>query len=132
MDVSKIKLCIEHIFPDIIKDVNYYLYDKGNINDIFIGNWNYPQPQPTQSELKSAYLQVLEKGKWQEIRKKRNDLLLKHEWMVIRHVTQKALGITPKLTAEQYTRLLTYSQELRDIPQKYSNPDDVVFPVEPT
>lgn len=52
------------------------------------------------------------------VRAKRDRLLVNTDWMVSRHNEQKILGLDTTITEEQYTALLKYRQELRDIPSK--------------
>lgn len=57
---------------------------------------------------------------WEEIKKKRIDLLKLSDW------TQ--LADAPISNREEW---VTYRQALRDIPQNFVNPEDVVFPEAP-
>jgi hypothetical protein len=63
-----------------------------------------------------------EEYKWNIIRTYRSTLLTQSDW------TQ--LGDAP-FTAEQKDAWTLYRQTLRDIPQDYSNPNDVFFPEKP-
>jgi hypothetical protein len=69
----------------------------------------------------------------QILRQKRNSLLSDTDWLVLRHQDETARGVQTTLTTEQYTELLNYRQELRDLPENPSldvfNP---VFPTKPT
>lgn len=56
---------------------------------------------------------------WQEVKNKRDVLLLETDWAV--------LPDSPHNTQA----LLDYRQALRDIPQDFSNPDEVVWPENP-
>lgn len=60
---------------------------------------------------------------WEMIREKRDELIAQTDW------TQT--GDAP-ITDEKKAEFATYRQALRDIPQTYSNPDDVVWPTKPT
>ena len=58
---------------------------------------------------------------WEEIRAQRDVLLKDSDWSV-------ASDATPKPSKEAW---LTYRQALRDIPQTFSKPEEVVFPDKP-
>jgi len=58
-------------------------------------------------------------AKWRYIRKHRNDLLVKSDWS---QIEDSPLTGTTKQSWKDYRRLL------RDIPQTYASPNDVVFP----
>lgn len=46
----------------------------------------------------------------------RGNLLSGSDWYSMRHRDQVEAGITPSLTPEQFTELMTYRQALRDWP----------------
>ena len=119
---------IKELYPDISDD-DFFLQNDSDGKGDYIRKWKSSYPKPTKAELNAVQAIATEKLKWKEIRAKRNALLSKCDWMIIRHVTQKTLGIKPKLTDGQYTILLTYMQDLRDIPQNYINSEAVVFPI---
>ena len=56
---------------------------------------------------------------WEDIRSKRDSLLQLTDW----HITY---SIEKNTTVPQ--NILDYRQSLRDLPQTYQNPEDVVFP----
>jgi hypothetical protein len=58
------------------------------------------------------------------VRQIRNKLLSETDWLILRHQDEIARGVQTTLTAEQYQELLTYRQELRDLPE---NPNLDVF-----
>jgi hypothetical protein len=60
--------------------------------------------------------------KWGAIRGHRNEMLTKSDW--------SQLTDAP-FTAEEKNVWTTYRQSLRDVPQDYGNPDDVMFPEQP-
>ena len=68
--------------------------------------------------------QILQ-DKWNRIRAKRNQLLQETDIYML-------VDKFETLTAEQQAELKAYRQALRDLPQTYSNPDDVVFPAKPS
>ncbi|MBC3494257.1 phage tail protein [Pseudomonas taiwanensis] len=53
------------------------------------------------------------------------------EWLVSRHRDEQAMQLETTLTAEQFTEMLTYRQELRDWPSAAEFPDDQARPVPP-
>ncbi|OBU32247.1 tail fiber assembly protein [Photobacterium kishitanii] len=58
-----------------------------------------------------------------DIRYRRNVLMLGTDW------TQMS---DAPLTPEKKAEFTAYRQALRDIPQTYDNPDDIVWPTKPT
>jgi hypothetical protein len=78
--------------------------------------------QPTQSELDAAWPAVRDAGKWDSIRDERDRLLGASDW------TQVA---DAPLTADEKTAWADYRQALRDVPQDFDSPDDVVWPEVP-
>lgn len=60
--------------------------------------------------------------KWQKIRNKRNSFLRECDW------TQM---IDSPLNSEKKGEWLLYRNNLRNLPETYTNPDDVVWPNEP-
>lgn len=60
---------------------------------------------------------------WKPALQERNNRLFETDW------TQ---GQDSPLSPEKVAEFATYRQELRDIPQTYSNPDDVVWPEKPS
>ena len=70
-----------------------------------------------------AMSQVVPDGnKWNLIRDYRSTLLARSDW--------SQLGDAP-FTAEEKNAWTAYRQALRDIPQDFVNPDEVMFPQEP-
>jgi hypothetical protein len=60
--------------------------------------------------------------KWNNIKSNRNGLLALSDWTQLPDVD---------LTPELVQAMKTYRQQLRDITKDYTNPDDVIFPVNP-
>nr|WP_232613937.1 tail fiber assembly protein [Photobacterium carnosum] len=60
---------------------------------------------------------------WEPVRLKRDRLIRDTDW------TQMP---DAPLTVEQKAEFLAYRQTLRDIPQTYDNPDDIVWPTKPS
>lgn len=81
----------------------------------------------------ARFLKELEKGEakvipytkpaptWAEIKSKRDQLLKESDWVVL-------ADANPKPSKDAW---LNYRQELRDIPQKYTDPSKVVWPEKP-
>jgi hypothetical protein len=59
---------------------------------------------------------------WWDIRKQRNQLLKDSDYIMFPDIT---------ITAEKKEEWETYRQSLRDIPQDYDSPDEVVYPDKP-
>ena len=57
---------------------------------------------------------------WEDIKIKRNGLLIETDWLSF-----------PDVTHPNRQAWLDYRQALRDIPQNFTNPQDVVWPVKP-
>ena len=74
------------------------------------------------AEATSAGVNPSNADKWTAIRMHRGQFLNQSDW------TQ--LPDAP-LTAEEKTAWSTYRQALRDLPQNFSNPEDVIFPDTP-
>lgn len=62
-------------------------------------------------------------NKWRIIKQYRNELLMQSDW------TQMTDAV---MTFSQRQAWQDYRQALRDIPQTFTNPDDVTFPEAPT
>lgn len=58
---------------------------------------------------------------WDEIRAKRNSLLTESDWAIMEDAN-------PKPSKQAW---LDYRQALRDIPQNFTNPEDVIWPQKP-
>ena len=63
------------------------------------------------------------------LRQIRDGKLYETDWMVTRHKEQLEAGISTSLSNVQYTQLLAYRQDLRDITNRYTSVDDVVWPL---
>ena len=59
---------------------------------------------------------------WRKIRNQRNQLLKDSDYIMFPDIT---------ITAEKKEEWETYRQALRDIPQDYDSPDEVVYPTKP-
>lgn len=95
-----------------------------------------PQPQ-------ANWTAVLEGDVWQfaapaatpmtaeQARQQRNALLSATDWVVSRHRDQDAAGGSKSLTDAQYLQVLTYRQQLRDVPQHSGFPASIMWPSAP-
>jgi hypothetical protein len=132
---------------------NFYLLNPEDENDLFIIKQNGWFPIETISENKEiqvAINYVIEdecvkeiivtrdrtqeeieeqdniniQSKWHNIRNQRNNLLKESDMDVVSDKWEQ-------MSLELKTSLSTYRQELRDLPQNFSTPDDVVWPNKP-
>lgn len=70
----------------------------------------------------ALYLDTPTANKWHLIKQHRNSLLAKCDWTQL---------LDNSLTAEQRAAWADYRQSLRDLPQTYEIPDDVILPEPP-
>lgn len=86
-----------------------------------IGKFSIPQPEIAE-EFIQGDPEVFEATNWDKIRATRASLLQQSDW------TQVA---DAPLTTEMKAMWSNYRQSLRDLPEVYSDPNDVVWPVKP-
>ena len=67
--------------------------------------------------------QAVNEQKWEIIRNRRSRLMFETDWTQVPDC---------QLSDGKKAEFTNYRQILRDIPQTYSKPDDVVWPVKPT
>ena len=81
--------------------------------------WLSEAPQPSQAELDAAWPAVRDAVAWDAVRAERDRLLFASDWTQVADapVDQQAWAV--------------YRQTLRDIPQDFASPDDVVWPDAP-
>ena len=73
--------------------------------------------------IKSAeWLENKNNEAWRKIRKERNQLLKDSDYIMVSDAP---------ITTEKKEEWTTYRQVLRDIPQDYDSPDEVVYPTKP-
>jgi len=78
------------------------------------------------------YTKSIRERKLITIRANRDKLLTNSDFVILRHLEQKQLNITPKLTDEKYSAWLQYRQDLRDLPAKPDlDVDKPTYPKEP-
>ena len=75
----------------------------------------------SQWEIKDAPKPEAPKITWDQVRMKRNALIAQSDWVMFEDAS-------PKPSKEAW---LTYRQVLRDIPQTFSKPEEVVWPEKP-
>ena len=81
-----------------------------------------PDNMITEEEYNEAIAEYKIVAGWEDIRNKRNQLLKDSDYKMFPDIT---------ITAEKKEEWTTYRQALRDIPQTFSNPDDVTYPDKP-
>ncbi|MFS1912027.1 phage tail assembly chaperone [Vibrio sp. 10N.286.48.B7] len=100
---------------------------------------NWPEKELLSSGVPQSVIDAaLNNEKWQSVRKKRDKLLSETDGAYLRHHRELRNGKVADdadnpttLSSEQLSELDVYVQELADIPQTYSEPDDVVWPEKP-
>ena len=75
---------------------------------------------PSKASLESGLVQAQDDFDWQDVRRKRNALLIDSDAYLM-----------PDYPMEDKSDWEAYRQSLRDIPQDYDSADDVEFPEEP-
>jgi hypothetical protein len=79
-------------------------------------------PVPSQADLDGLWPSVRDAEAWDRVRVERDARLAACDW------TQVA---DAPLTASEKTAWADYRQSLRDVPQDFDTPDDVVWPEQP-
>ena len=114
---------IKYVYPTAL-DEDFELIDHGS--GVEIDNWNTGKlgAKPTLASLDAQIsdAEIEAKMMWKKIRKERNQLLKDSDYIM---VSDAPVNETQK---QEWT---TYRQSLRDIPQTFSNPDDVTYPDKP-
>ena len=77
-------------------------------------------------ELTTEEINAIAAKLWEEVRESRDTKIEEIEWRVFRHQSEERAGITTHV--DNISDLDTYIQELRDIPDTYSNARDVEWP----
>jgi len=115
---------IKYLYPTAT-DKDFELKDESDGNGVFISDWNISKldTQPTLASIDAQIsdAKIEAKMMWEKIRKERNQLLKDSDYTMLKDY--------PTTVSEQ--EWTTYRQSLRDIPQTFSNPDDVTYPDKP-
>jgi hypothetical protein len=69
---------------------------------------------------------------WDEVRAKRDKIIETTRWIKQRHSDEQELGLTTTLSGAKFNDWLNYWQELRDIPQQQDDPNNIVWPQQPS
>jgi len=88
--------------------------------------WNRETTEWDVTELTQEELDQITDSKWIQVRSQRDHLLSEADQRVLRYQSEERAGITTH--TDSISDLDTYMQELRDIPQTNSNPDNIVWP----
>ncbi len=88
--------------------------------------WNSETTEWDVTELSSDELLGLTNSKWIQVRERRDLLLSRADQRVLRYQSEERVGIITH--TDSISDLDTYMQELRDIPQTNSDPDNIVWP----
>ncbi|MEC4090585.1 MULTISPECIES: phage tail assembly chaperone [Pseudoalteromonas] len=75
-----------------------------------------------ENEAQMPVQQLAEESQWHSIRAMRDAYLRSTDWLVLKY--QETEGAVPD-------ELKHYRQALRDLPQAFDSPNDVVWPVKP-
>lgn len=96
-------------------------YAERDSNGRLIGKYADPQPGKAEEFVEGdepLYIPMT----WDDIRVKRSDLLTKSDWTQLPDAD---------LTDAQKSQWADYRQALRDVPEDFDNPDDVIWPNKP-
>ena len=81
--------------------------------------WHSDTPMPSQEELDAAWPAVRDALAWDRVRAERDRLLAASDWTQVADAPVDAAAWA------------AYRQALRDVPQDYTTPEDVVWPIPP-
>jgi hypothetical protein len=114
--------------PDHIEDVLVKLHtgqwfgwsDSNNkvYSNLVIHDDQYSKP--TKASLESGLVQAQDDFDWMEVRRERDAMLRDSDKVML-----------PDYPLEDKSEYESFRQELRDIPQTYDDPDEVIYPSEP-
>ena len=108
MDVG---LTLSHLAPDAHFDC------VGNDYESVV--WHGPGQMPSLADIEAAWPAVRDSLAWEHVRADRDRLLAGSDWTQVADAPVDAAAWA------------TYRQQLRDIPQDFASPDDVVWPEAP-
>jgi len=116
------KIC--HLYPTALE--SDFRLEQPKTGVTIIKEWNTAKlgPKPTLASIDSQIsdAEIEAKMMWKKIRKERNQLLGESDYLI--------LADAP-IDETQKQEWATYRQALRDIPQDYDSPDEVVYPTKP-
>ena len=114
---------IMHLHPTALEE-DFILVDDGGAHSIFYWNEVKLGVQPTLTSIDSQISdsEIESYQRWEKIRKERNQLLGESDYMIL------ADAPVDETQKQEWT---TYRQALRDIPQDYDSPAEVVYPDKP-
>jgi hypothetical protein len=109
---------------DIVKTLLYlrpsvssWVLDGPNYSDL---KWLSSDSKPTEQELLSAWDEIKDKVAWGAVRIERNRRLASSDWSMLPDA---------KVDKPYWEN---YRQTLRDVPQRFATPEEVVWPQEPS
>ena len=107
-----------------VTDNDYRLEDSGDGPSISYWNTGKLGAQPTLASIDSQISdsEIESYRRWKIIRAERDKLLKESDYLIL------ADAPVDETQKQEWT---TYRQSLRDIPQTFSNPDEVVYPTKP-
>ena len=115
---------ILHLHPTAIPNKDFILIDRGS--GASLEDWNVPKlgAQPTLASIDSQISdsEIESYRRWKIIRAERDKLLKESDYLIL------ADAPVDETQKQEWT---TYRQALRDIPQDYDSPDEVVYPDKP-
>ena len=114
---------------DNVPDWRYRFTDDLGISEQVLqgrAEWLENNPEPTYATPIATDEELAEQA-----REDRDTLLARADGASIKHREQVDLGTTHDLTAGQYTALLQYKQDLRDVPAQAGFPQTIIWPTWP-
>ena len=115
------KIC--HVYPTALPE-DFSLQDVGGVHSITYWNTEKLGAQPTLASIDSQISdsEIESYRRWKIIRAERDKLLKESDYLIL------ADAPVDETQKQEWT---TYRQALRDIPQDYDSPDEVVYPDKP-
>ena len=115
---------IMHLHPTAIVEVDFKLENDGSGDALVYWNVLKLGAQPTLASIDSQISdsEIESYQRWKIIRAERDKLLRESDYLIL------ADAPVDETQKQEWT---TYRQSLRDIPQTFSNPDDVTYPDKP-
>ena len=114
---------IRHLYPTALPE-DFILEDVGSGSVLSYWNTQKLGVQPTLASIDSQISdsEIESYQRWKIIRAERGKLLRESDYLIL------ADAPVDETQKQEWT---TYRQSLRDIPQTFSNPDEVVYPTKP-